>query len=210
VRRRKDYRDDWTAHAQRTYHYVLAHVKPKHKALTPDHPQFRATGDYLRETAKPGTEQEKKVFTCIQGLRKYHLIGGLPNPAIRTPFLLSFHASFGGMYLGRGEDAEVRIEKNHVLYQFDLTRPIRPQTEQAYADLLQQQSHRRGKKEGRRLHRELFPRYLRALDARDCGATFEQIGRVLLKIDDYGDAIKRGKDLHTQALTLQDHLPLYF
>lgn len=210
LRRRTDYREDWMIHSQGTYQYLLAHAKSKRNLLTPNHPQFRATVEYLRATVKPGTKQEAQAFHCIQALRKYHLVGGLPNPAIPKPFLLDFRYSFGGMYLGDGEEMAVLIEQNHALYEIDLTRPIPAQLKRAGAELRKVQAWRRGKNENRRLHRRLLPRYLRVLDARECGTTYEQIGRVLLKIDDYDEATKRAKDLHTQARHIQNQLPAYF
>lgn len=213
LRRLKAYRDDWTAHAPGTYQYCLsqwAKSEQKGQVLTLDHPQFRATADYLRAKVNPGTEQEREAFKCIRALRKYGLIGGLPNPAIRTPFLLSFDSSFGGMYIGRGEDVEAFIKQDHVLYEFDLTRPLGPQLVKAKQDLLHEQLHRREEKEAWRVHQRLFPLYLRVLDARDCGTLYREIGETLLQKADYGDAIKRANDLHDQALSLQANLSKYF
>lgn len=210
LRRLQAYRDDWTAHVQGTYKYLLSKSKGKKNILRPDHPQFRVTGTYLRADAQPGTDQERAAFRCIQALRTYRLIGGLPNPAIREPFMLEFKPTFGGMIMGRGDVEELRIEKDHVWYQFDLTRPIPPQIEKATEDLLYAQLWQRERKERRRVNERLFPRYLRVLDARDCGATYKDIGTLLLGIADYDKAAKRGQDLHRQALFLQANLPRYF
>jgi hypothetical protein len=213
LRRLKAYRDDWTVHAPGTYRYLVSQSgksEQKQHALTPDHPQFRARAEYLRDSAKPGTEAEREALKCVQSLRKYHVIGGLPNPAIRKPEGLSFDPSFGGFYEGRGDVEELLIEPHHGLYDFDLTRPLPPQLQKARRDLLDQQAWRNGRKEDRRLHRKLFPRYLRALDARDCGATFNEIGEKLLGKVDYDDAAKRGKELYDQAHALQKNLPFYF
>lgn len=210
LRRLKEYRKDWTAHFQGTYQHLRSTSKSKKNILTPDHPQFVARGDYLLAHAQPGTDQEREALQSIHALSKYDLNGGLPNPAIRVPFMLSFAQEFGGMYIGRGDEEEVRIEKDHVLYQFDLTRPIRPQVKKATQDLLHEQLWRRERKEDRRVHRHLWPRYLRALDARDCGATYKDIGTMLLGIVDYDDAAKRGAELYAHARSLQANLPRYF
>ena len=76
-----------------------------------------------------------------------------------------------------------RISNHLVKVPFDLDRPLSAQVESAATALRSLQEQLHGKQLQRRLHREKWPLYLRVIDARDAGETWETIGRELLKRD---------------------------
>ena len=76
-----------------------------------------------------------------------------------------------------------RISNHLVKVPFDLDRPLSAQVESAAKALRSLQEQLHGKQLQRRLHREKWPLYLRVIDARDAGETWETIGRELLKRD---------------------------
>lgn len=85
----------------------------------------------------------------------------------------------GGAYHRMDAESEivrVRMESPHACaYLFDLSKPLAPQLAKAgkYLEVVQAELH--GTVKAPRHHRRLWPKYLRVLDARDAGETFESI-----------------------------------
>jgi len=86
-------------------------------------------------------------------------------------------------------------------YLFSLEEAIGPQIEKARHELLRQQQKLYGKKNPDRPSRELWPLYLRLLDARECGASWNTIGKTL-----WGSGIAKDKARRTyeSAIAVRD------
>ena len=79
--------------------------------------------------------------------------------------------------------SSARAGEHLVRVTFDIDRPLSVQIEAATGFLKSYQEDLHGKVLQRRLHREKWPLYLRIIDARDAGETWETIGRELLGLD---------------------------
>jgi hypothetical protein len=73
----------------------------------------------------------------------------------------------------------VEVEHNQYLIGFRLDRPLAPQLEAAKKRLEERQAFRYGGLVKRPRHPRKWPTYLRALDARDAGATLSEIASIL-------------------------------
>ena len=83
-------------------------------------------------------------------------------------------------------------------YRFSLGKPLEPQLAKARHHLLKIQAELHGKKNTPRPSRELWPLYLRALDARDCGASWERIGKAFWP-SDKGEVKDKARRAHDRA-----------
>ncbi len=200
LRRRADYRQDWEAYFQKTYEYEVAcskdpsfPTKYKKKVMRWDNVQFRATVPH--------------------SLEKYHLIA-LPNPSVQNPAMLSFDSNYGRIYFGQGpdwvaggEEVTLRLPEWKVATVFDLKKPLSPQIEKVKKDLMEWQAYQMGKKLERRKSRQEWTTYLRILDAREVGASDDEVGMELLEIEDPEVADARVQQLHKAATQLSYHFP---
>jgi hypothetical protein len=73
--------------------------------------------------------------------------------------------------------------------------------------LLRIQEEYYGRRNTRRPSCELWPLYLRVLDARDGGASWQRIGRALWP-NDAGDTKNKARRTHEQAAGVRDNFPL--
>ncbi|ODR94219.1 hypothetical protein AUC69_03460 [Methyloceanibacter superfactus] len=92
-------------------------------------------------------------------------------------------------------------------YRFNLSVPISPQIETARTYLLSLQEEAYGKRNTRRPSQEIWPTYLRVLDARDCGASWQKLGKTLWP-DYNGEAKDRARTTYGQAKAVRDNFPL--
>jgi hypothetical protein len=84
-------------------------------------------------------------------------------------------------------------------YRFDLTKPGAPQFAAARKHFDAVQRERLGSSKVERPSPELWPTYLRTLDARDCGASWSEIGGTLWP-NDNGDVAAKARTTHARAL----------
>jgi hypothetical protein len=101
-----------------------------------------------------------------------------------------------------------RAEAAHGLYRysFDLTRPLSPQIERAKRQMALIQAELYPSVTSRRLLKKLWPDYLRALDARDNGATYAEIAAELNPLDAESEFWAR--DRCEAAIRLRDNFPI--
>ncbi len=137
-----------------------------------------------------------------------------------------FRSTYGGGYsssLSRETDSRGRfkidasIDKDQMLIVFDLSLPLKPQLERAAQHLEAVQAESMGAPlKPPRHHRRLWRKYLRVLDARDAGETFESIwesieleGAGVEEFDARADSqnwAASGRQLWLQAAELMDKL----
>jgi hypothetical protein len=92
-------------------------------------------------------------------------------------------------------------------YRINIAKPLGPQVEAARSYLLLKQEELYGKKSTPRPSRELWPLYLRVLDARDCGASWPKIGKALWP-SHKGDLKAKACRTHEQAAWVRDNFPI--
>jgi hypothetical protein len=91
-------------------------------------------------------------------------------------------------------------------YRFTITEPLEPQIRKARELLMRLQEERLGKKKNTpRPSRELWPLYLRVLDARECGASWKSIGKTLWGSDAAKDKARR---TYESAIGVRDNFPI--
>jgi hypothetical protein len=153
LRRDEQYRKDWE-------HYTaLDH--PFKLALTADPHDRKLLLPFYPEEYRDRWDDVWKMA------KKYGLLR-LPDPSIKVPRLLAFF----------------QIPQDLIQVVIDRKRPIKPQLA-AYSKILTtQQKHRHGYiSRDPRLNRSQWATYLRVLDARSVGISFNDIGRDLLEYD---------------------------
>lgn len=92
-------------------------------------------------------------------------------------------------------------------YRFSLAEPLRPQIEKAESVLREAQEKHCGTKNTTRPSRELWPLYLRVLDARECGISWKSIGHVFWP-GDKGSVKDKARRTHEQAMAVRDNFPI--
>jgi hypothetical protein len=191
IRRMPDYRAAWAKAAEREYEILREIASNSNRDLsqflTPDSVYFTVT-----RAVYWFTEEFKDVL-------KYHS-HPFPNPRLSYQQLL--HGGLQGGLLGFGcrdeeggtlaanpkpidRDIHTILFANRVLIEFDLMEPGRPQFERAHArferlqaDYVEKQNYSdrlEAKLRGRR-RKDMWPRYLRVLDARHEGVSYQEIG----------------------------------
>lgn len=207
LRRHPEYRMHWKTHAEPSYHWQLQHAS-KHAPLrhvpNPDSPIFRADVLYL-------FDQSPESFSAeLSNIRRYGTAGRLPNPSIRVPAHLQFDLNFGRCLCGPDEYKNISLQENEVMFSFDLSSPLHKQVRMVHRLLKHIQVHHFGKELLRKPKKDAWPLYLRTLDARDQGVSYEKIANVLLgdNLESVSDqAAPRGKQFHEDALHLALHFP---
>ena len=102
--------------------------------------------------------------------------------------------------------AKLDEEFGIVHYSIDLKQPVKPQLRQAEIYLQRVQSELYGRRISRpQVHK--WPDYLRALDARESGATYAEIAEVLHR-DTSERATQKGRDTVKNAEQVRDNFPL--
>jgi len=76
---------------------------------------------------------------------------------------------------------DTRRQRQFAGVDFELSRPLQAQLDRVRDDLMRRQRDEVGEAESPRHHREKWPLYLRVIDARDAGKTFDSIYSQLLK-----------------------------
>ncbi len=116
---------------------------------------------------------------------------GLQNPAVAHPGRGLFVQTYGGIAIEGSREAVERWEREGVvLVSFDLGKPLQAQLETAERVLRTEID----SEPDRRTHRAKWPVYLRAIDARDAGATYQMIGELV-----QGGGKEAGHQLWRQA-----------
>lgn len=218
IRRMPDYRDAWDKASKVEYEIACRMAekagRDKTKILQPDDLFF-----VVRIAPLDNPEE-------FQDLIKYN-IQAFYNPRIAVPRLFRngpsvmnlpvprYGDEHGGHFLSQPENEyrsdPVRIRPGWTIVHFDLTEPLDIQLDRAkkrlqqvqesfleevglgFTDCLKQKSARRQRK-------GMWPLYLRVLDARDTGASYEVIGRKLKGIDN-GDISKMSRQGADQLLS---------
>jgi hypothetical protein len=168
TRRRPDYREAFEASAQKSYEIARAIHGPRVAILSPEQPGFCA------QTTWPP---------------KFGL-AALPNPRIsEQPWhVITFTSDRIRFYRGEGPDlpydgertAHVDVPENRLAVVFDLTGPIGPQLKTLRNTLKLYQELAMGKKiPVRRRHPKKWFMYLRVLDGRKAGASWDQLTAAL-------------------------------
>jgi hypothetical protein len=206
IRRMKDYRDAWDRASKIEYEIECRMAeeagRDKARILQPDDFYFVVNTAVWSNPAQ------------YQDLIKYN-INPFYNPRVAVPRLFrdgpivfglpgsEYSDEQGGCFLSQPK-AEYRrdpvgIRPGWAIVHFDLSEPIDTQLERAkkrlqevQEDFLEEVSlvDRLKQKSARRQRKKKWPSYLRVLDARDAGATYEVIGRKLKDIDARIDAMK--------------------
>jgi hypothetical protein len=96
---------------------------------------------------------------------------------------------------------------NVVDFRFSMDEPVSPQIEVARERLMMWQEVIYCKRNPSRPSRELWPLYLRVLDARDCGASWKSIGKTLWGSDTAKDKARR---TYNSAKSVRDKFPIRF
>ena len=123
--------------------------------------------------------------------------------------LEAFNEKGGGIVIHRGDKRSRPIEwlEGRVDYRFNLNEPLEPQLEKARKALVDLQTKQLGKKIYRRPRRERWPLYLRVLDARDCGASWQKIGGTLWPRSN-GNVKDKARQTYELAIAVRDNFPI--
>lgn len=223
LRRREDYRQDWESFANPSYQWDLSKASdPSHETyqkLIPrlDDRAFRARIDYLAYGSLKQPQLLPLFEEALSRFKKYELGGGLPNPRVRVPENLTFDLKYGSFISGptdnlfHGSGSRVHVAENDVYIKFDLSEPLQGQVKLATNLLKETQIARFGTKVERRAHHNKWPLYLRVLDARTQGASYGEIGKLLLSNSQREaagyDYSPRTKVIHDAAMFLSFNFP---
>ena len=199
LRRTNDYREDFLLHVEEEL--------KRHRSVTgEEHPVAANSPDFCPRML--GSERKYGVYY-------------LRNPAASGPGLGQFARTYGRVFtdVTRGVLPKLLEEDQRIVITFDLTKPIQPQLDTAKEIF---ERHQRGESviiRPRRRHRVKWSLYLRVIDARDAGATWEEIGEIILLPDpdetpqgDYDSQVKENlaQSAHAiwrQAQELKDNFP---
>lgn len=210
LRRHPDYREDWKTHAEASYQWQVEQASketPIRHVPTLDDPVFRANVLYLGDRI----EDDPQLFIhALDRIRKYGTWGAMPNPSIRVPAHFQFKLTFSGCLCGPDEYNNISLKENEVMFSFDLSSPLLKQVKMVHRLLKHLQVNKFGKELFRKPKKDVWPLYLRTLDARDQGVSYEKIANVLLgdNLESVSDqAAPRGKQFHEDALHLALHFP---
>lgn len=209
IRRMGDYREAWDRAAPMEaalYMEVTSEGRTLASELgMPVPPHYR--GFHVGMVPVDHPEQFRELI-------RYQLLGW-PNPRTNLPTgTLLYRDNLGGAGLAIAEaDGVVTrntyIKPHHARVSFDLAAPLEPQLTRVTRALRQLQS-AQGEQFGfaaevntkgkQRVRDDRWPLYLRVLDARNDGATFDEIGRTIRPNDARGDDIKvLAKQWHNAA-----------
>jgi hypothetical protein len=156
TRRREDYRADFDAGAERTETLFSLTFR---KGLTRNKPGFQI---------KATVEQLDKYGTNLFNPR----IADQPRLFFQPPMAKTGPVSSEFISLS---DAATHVPDGVAVMRFDLDRPIAPQLADTLGYLSSLQMQRHSKILQSRRHPRIWLRYLRVLDGRECGATWNEI-----------------------------------
>ena len=193
TRRRPDYRDEWHKYKGETYERYLT-VHGADKTLRPEDKAFRVD--------IPGS------------LRKYGLLS-CPNPAFSKPIIggdngpVFIEFEKGGHFISDITDeprmAKVFLDSMCLAVSFDLSMPLAEQLERVRKNLEVAQQRRKGPTPSFRRHTAKWATYLRVIDARDAGQTWDVIAREILRYN--RDDAPAGRQVWEQAHNLMFNFP---
>ena len=92
-------------------------------------------------------------------------------------------------------------------WQFDLTKPLPAQFAKAKTNLTKIQNYLYGKQNKLKPRRDLWPLYLRALDAKDSGASYNLMARTFWPNDLDKKTPQSARDVHEAAVALRNNFP---
>ncbi len=190
-RRRQDLREFFDKHANAIYQnkvenngFPLDLTGGTGRLLQPHEPGFVVDGYYEKGMAGYSPlNHEVKWFT-------WGYVLGIPNPriseqperiigAILARETVNFVAIGYGERDLNGESERLGLIDGEMGVAFNLNRPLKPQIEVAFEALRAEQVRRHGKALQNREHKGKRLTYLRVLDAREGGASWSQIARIL-------------------------------
>lgn len=227
LRRRQDFRKEWLKHAENSYKWNLNNNKSNsNEAPIPDpmHPKFRAHLFYFHDQIGSLLDKEfDQVEASMEAFRNFGLESSLPNPSIKNPDNLVFsNKCWNRLDISDLRKIE-RINDDQLIISFNINCPITPQLRLTKQSLVFEHHFRKSQKmreEGkgknnmrktpqRRMNKKLWPLYLRVLDARNDGKTFEWIGREILELKkfDYDTQASEAKKAHKIAYDLGVNFP---
>lgn len=171
LRRRDDYREAWRAQYERSQRYFDECAKGGEHLC----PAGSRQAGYAIGAAHLSGMAAKFQLNIVQAPWDIYHIQQMPP---------LFASSFGQGYKADTEnrddwgryavDARLTSESQMMII-FDLSKPLAAQLEKAKVYLSAIQNEYYGELKPPRYHRRLWPKYLRILDARDSGETFESI-----------------------------------
>jgi hypothetical protein len=191
IRRMPDYRAAWAKAAEREYEIMREIASASNRDLS----QFLGPDDVYFTVARAVYEFRKEFNDVL----KYHS-HPFPNPRLSYQQLgglvgFDYRDEEGGILAANpepiGRDIHTILFANRVLIEFDLVEPGLPQFERAragferlQADYVKKQnySNRLAMKSQSRRRKDMWPRYLRVLDARDECVSYEEIGIELKRL----------------------------
>ncbi len=159
LRRRNDYREDFLLHREEElnlpHRYFLGE-----DAVTPDSPDFRPH---------------------LSGSETKYGVHYLRDPAAASPGQGQFRRSYGSIVFdAKGEVLPKVLEQERIAVTFDIREPLQPQFDEV-KEHFERYLHEHGVIiRQRRRHKDKWSLYLRVIDARADGATWEQIGETVL------------------------------
>ena len=143
------------------------------------------------ETPTSVTEIGEPGFTAAPGT-KYGLLVGMPNPRISEQpwhvikFTKSIHSALeiiqGATYdphVSGAAEESVAVPDGWMAVRLDLSKPWDQQGEVIRLHFIAAQKRKFGTPPGRRERSDKWLRYLRVLDGRECGATYEEVAEVV-------------------------------
>jgi hypothetical protein len=202
IRRMQDYRKAWDIASKAEYE-ILCRMAEKRQG---DKARIRRPDDLYFSVSLEAFSSPEKYHDLI----KYE-IQPFPNPRIRIPrvfeegpSIIHFSDEDGGYFALKPSDKHrverVSIRAGWTMIQFDLTEPIDKQLHRASNRLRQIQSDfadeigfaaKLKQKAARRQRKDMWPLYLRVLDARNQDVAYETIGRTLRKLESNVDKMSR-------------------
>ena len=164
LRRREDYQSDWRLYHPESYQYWMRSFlgKPCPEGITSWEEHFASFADMPESRDKYG-------------------VNFLLDPACPEPGMNLFTTTEGFIVTKTSEKEMEEFQKQGLLlYAFNRHKPIKPQLDAARINL---EAFQETSPAQTRRHKEKWPTYLRLLDGRAAGETFETLGKTLLMDD---------------------------
>lgn len=194
TRRRPDYREAWDA--------AQVVVRREHRlAHDVDELRLRFELSLVHDPARSLTNWE---------LMQYRYPRNFLRSPVEPLLEAADHPYAGQLFSEAAQRQHMAEDSWQRLYNFDLSRPLGPQLKHARQHLISLQMELFGKVPTRRPRHEKWRDYLRAIDARDHGATLIQIANGLWPGLGTGNAQKaeKARDTYDAAAQLRDNFPL--
>jgi hypothetical protein len=202
LRRRWDYRDAWSEWSPRR---VMAANGVSYCYRNPDDVQLRfGVRVVLDPRLSMSDEAIDRALALFQPASGYASWEHYESYFLQAAAGQDFAEQVAARHRHKRETEEAA---GIVSYRFDLSKSIERQIIQARDYLLVEQKSQYGdKKNTRRPSRELWSRYLRALDARDCGASWQRIGKAFWPREE--NVKDKALRTHEEAERVRDNFPI--